>query len=113
MHQKIFFLMVMACLACSGLSYAQTGGGQTEIGPGVQHNMGKVAGMMKEIHQMMHQGQFTSKQATQVTEMMTRMGAMMKEMSGSQGEQLARQHEQELKEMRRRVDIIKKQLKSQ
>ncbi len=88
-------------------------GRQTVISPGVQHNIGTIAGMMREIHQMMHQGQFTQEQATEVSEMMTRLGAMMKEMSGPQGEQLAPKHELELEGMRRRVERIKQQLKSQ
>lgn len=44
--------------------------------------------------------------------MMTRLGIMKREMSGPQGEKLAKQHEQELQEMGRQIEIIKRQLKN-
>ncbi len=83
------------------------------IGPEVWHNMVSMEKMMREIHLLMHQGLFTPRQATEVTDMMTRLDIMMHEMGGPQGEKLARQHEQELQEMRRRIEIIKQQMKNQ
>jgi hypothetical protein len=87
--------------------------GQPVTRPGVQHNIGEIAALMRTIHQLLHLGPLTPKQATAVTEMMTRLGAMMQEMSRPHSEQLDRQHELELKEMRRRVESIKDRLKSQ
>lgn len=86
---------------------------QAVISPGVKHNIGDIAAMMLTIHKMLLLGPLTRKQAAEVTEMMTQLGIMMKEMSRPHGEQLDRQHERKLEEMRRRVEIIKKQLKSQ
>ena len=109
MWSRALCVIVIVGLAFSGLSYAQRGPGQPLISPGMQHNMGTIAGMMKEIHLLLHQ-HLTPKQNEQISEMMIRLGAMMKEMSGPQGEQMARRHEQELKEMRRLVGTIEKQL---
>jgi hypothetical protein len=81
------------------------------IGQGVKHNFVSIEKVMREIHQLMFQGQFTPKQDTEVSEMMTRLGIMMQEMSGSRGEKLAEKHEQELLEIRRRIEIIRQQLK--
>jgi hypothetical protein len=87
-------------------------GRQSAIGPGVQDNIIATEKVMRQIHQLMFLGQFTPNQATEVTEMMTRLGVMMQEMSGPQGEKLAEKHEQELKEIRRRIELIKQQLKN-
>jgi hypothetical protein len=75
------------------------------IGQSVKHNILEVEKVMGEIHQLMFQGQFTPRQATEVSEMMTRLGVMMQEMSRPQGEKLAEKHEQELKEIRRRIEV--------
>ena len=106
----MLLLMITICFAFPRSAAAQTNSGQPLIGPGVQHNMGEIAGMMKEIHLLLHEGHLTPRQNEQISEMMIRLGIMMKEMSGPQSEQAARQHEQELKDMRRRVGTIKKQL---
>lgn len=87
--------------------------GQEVISPGLKHNIGDIAAMMLTIHKMLHLGPLTPKQDTAVSDMMIRLGVMMKEMSRPHGPELDRQHERELQEMRRRVEIIKKQLKSQ
>ena len=42
------------------------------IGQSVKHNILEVEKVMGEIHQLMFQGQFTPRQATEVSEMMTR-----------------------------------------
>lgn len=86
-------------------------GPQSVIGPGVQHNMIATEKVMREIHQLMFLGPFTPKQATEVTEMMTRLGIIMQEMSGPRADQLAQKHAQELKEIRRQIEILKQQLK--
>lgn len=74
--------------------------------------MENLKSMMKDLHHLMLEGHFTDKQATEVTEMMNRVSAMEKETSTPQGDQLVAKHEQELKEMHRRLEIIQQQLKS-
>jgi hypothetical protein len=81
------------------------------IGQGVKHNLLSVAKVMQEIHQLMFQGQFTPDQDTEVSTMMIQLGKMMQEMSGPQREKLAQQHEKELQEIHRHIEIIKQQLK--
>jgi hypothetical protein len=118
----IFYICLMAW-ACAGLAHAQPTNAsipqqlgepssQPIIGPGVQHNIISIEKVMREIHQLMFQGLFTAKQATEVSNMMISLGVMMQEMSGPQGEKLAEKHEQELKEIRRRIELIKQQLKN-
>ena len=81
------------------------------IGQGVKHNLLSVEKVMREIHQLMFQGQFTPDQDTEVSTMMIQLGKMMQEMSGPQREKLAQQHEKELQEIHRHIEIIKQQLK--
>ena len=81
------------------------------IGQGVKHNLLSIEKVMREIHQLMFQGQFTPRQATEVSGMMVRLGQMMQEMSGPQRAKLAQQHEKELQEIRHRIEIIRQQLK--
>lgn len=115
-------LMCLMAGAFIGIAVAQPASGpnsqqvsergrQSVIGPGLQHNIVAIEKVMGEIHQLMFQGQFTPRQATEVTEMMTRLGVMMQEMGGPGGEKLAEKHEQQLREIRRRIEIIKQQLK--
>ncbi len=123
MIRNTIFSICLMGWACAGIAHAQPAhtpvpqklgepGRQSIIGPGVQHNIVSIEKVMREIHQIMHQGQFTPKQDTEISDMMIRLGAMMQEMSGPQGEKLAKNHEQELKEIRRRIEIIKQQLKN-
>jgi hypothetical protein len=113
MQRGILFALVIPVLilviACSEGSQAP----KPVIGPGVQHNMADLAEMMKDLHALMFKGPFTEKQASEVSTMMAQVSVMMKEMSGPEGERLASQHEQKLKEMRHRLEIIKQQLKGQ
>jgi hypothetical protein len=105
----VFLIVIVASLiACSDASKTP----QPVIGPGVQHNMGELAAMMKDLHLLMFEGPLTAKQSTEVSDMMLRVSVMMKEMSGPQRESLAPQHEQELKEMRRRLETIREMLKT-
>lgn len=109
MRWVLVLLMVVSIIACSDASQKP----QPVIGPGVQHNMQDLAAMMDELHLLMFEGSFTDKQSTEVSNMMLRLSLMMKEMSGPDRERLAAQHEQELKEMHRRLEVIREQLKSQ
>ena len=111
MHIAIVFLIVIVAsfIACSNTSHTSP----PIIGPGVQHNMGDLAAMMKDLHLLMFDGTLTAKQSAEVSRMMNRVSIMMKEMSGPDRERLASQHKEELKEMRRRVKIIREQLKNQ
>ncbi len=110
MPRALVFLMAMVAffIACSDASKAP----QPIIGPGVQHNMGELAAMMKDLHLLMFEGPLTAKQSAEVSEMMLRVSVMMKEMSGPQRESLASQHKQELKEMRSRLETIREMLKT-
>lgn len=111
MPRVLVSLMIIAAFfsACSDSSQKP----QPVIGPEVQHNMGDLAAMMKELHLLMFEGPFTAKQSTEVSNMMLRVSIMMKEMSGPDREGLAARHERELKEMRRRVEKIREQIKKQ
>jgi hypothetical protein len=122
-RNTIFSICLMAS-ALAGITFAQPAGGpspqklgqpghQSIIGPGVQHNIGSVEKVMLEIHQIMHQGPLTPKQDTEISNMMIRLGAMLQEMSGPQREGLAQRHEQELREIRRRLEVIQQQVNSQ
>ena len=110
MRWGLVLLIVASVIACSDTSQKQP---QEVIGPGVQHNMGDLAAMMKDLHLLMFDGTLTAKQSAEVSRMMNRVSIMMKEMSGPDRERLASQHKEELKEMRRRVKIIREQLKNQ
>lgn len=107
MRWALVLLIAASVFACSDASQKP----QPVIGPGVQHNMGDLAIMMDELHLLMFEGPFTAKQATEVSDMMLRLSVMMKEMSGPDRERLAAQHEQELKDMRRRVEEIREMIK--
>jgi hypothetical protein len=109
MRWGLVLLLVASVIACSDESQKQP---QPAIGPGVQHNMGELAAMMDELHLLMFEGPFTAKQSTEVSDMMLRVSIMMKEMSGPDRERLAAQHEQELKEMRRRVEEIREMIRT-
>jgi hypothetical protein len=121
--RQIILLICLVVSVSAGLVFAQSAGspklpekgdhaGQPVIGPGVKHNIFSIEEVMREIHQLMFQGQFTPRQDTEVSEMMLRLGIMMQEMSGPQREKLARKHEQELKEIRRRIEVLRQQLKN-
>jgi hypothetical protein len=109
MRWGLVLLMVASVIACSDASHKP----QPVIGPGVQHTMGDLAAMMDDLHLLMFEGPFTAKQSTEVSEKMNRVSVMMKEMSGPERERLASQHEKELKEMRRRLEGIREQIKRQ
>jgi hypothetical protein len=120
MRRRVLLLCLMAT-AYAGLALAQPAGSpnpplksdqvsQSLIGPGVERNVVSIEKVMGEIHQLMFQGPFTPQQATEVSKMMTRLGIMMHEMSSPQREKLAQKHEQELREMRRQIEIIKQQM---
>jgi hypothetical protein len=122
-RNTIFSICLMAW-AWAGIAHAQPAhapvpqkpaelGRQSIIGPGVQHNIASVEEVMREIQQIMHQGPLTPKQDTEISDMMIRLAAMLKAMSGPQREDLAQRHEQELQAMRRRLEVIRRQLKSQ
>jgi hypothetical protein len=123
-HRTAILLLCLLVGAYASPALAQPAGGQRPqepqargrqpgIGPGVQQNIVSVEKVMREIHQLMFQGPFTPPQATEVSEIMIRLGVMLQEMSGPQREQLAPKHEEELNEIRARVDKIRKQLKNQ
>jgi len=109
MRWSLVVLMVASLIACSDASQKQP---PQVIGPEVQHNMGDLAAMMDELHLLMFEGPFTGKQSTEVSDMMWRVSVMMKEMSGPDRDRLAAQHEQELKEMHRRVEEIRQMIKT-
>jgi hypothetical protein len=114
-------LLCLLVTAYAGLALAQPAGSpnppvksdhitQPMIGPGLKHNMVSIEKVMREIHQLMFQGLLTPQQATEVSGMMARLGIMMQEMGSPQGEKLAQKHEQQLQEIRRRIEILKQQL---
>lgn len=88
-------------------------GRQAPAPPGLQHNVGTLAEMMRDIHQMLHSGPLTPKQAEQVSEIMTRLGVMMKEMSGPQADRFQSRHQRQLQEMKTQLEEIKARMESQ
>lgn len=121
MQPGAILLVLLMASAGPGPALAQTAGGaaNTPAGPqapaaqGLRHNTGAMAEMMHDIHQMLHLGPLTPKQAEQLSEMMTRLGVMMQEMSRPQSEKYQDQHQRQLEEMKTRLEEIKNQLKSQ
>ncbi len=86
---------------------------QASAAPSLQHDVGVMAEMMRDIHQLLHQGPLTPKQAGQVSDIMTRLGVMMQEISGPRAEKYQSQHQRQLQEMKKQLEEIKNQLKSQ
>lgn len=124
LHTAAILLIFLLVSASPGEGLAQTTKGlkateatvqgqQAPVPPGLQHNVGTLAGMMRDIHQLLHQGPLTPKQAQQVSDMMTRLGVMMQEMSGPQAEKYQSSHQRQLEEMKTQLEEIKKQLKNQ
>lgn len=109
---RVLVILIVIAAFCSACSESPPKP-QPVIGPEVQHNMRDLAAMMKELHLLMFEGPFTAQQSTEVSNMMLRVSIMMKEMSGPDRDGLAARHEQELKEMHRRVEEIRQQLKRQ
>jgi len=115
----LIFLMVSASPG-EGLAQAAPGskaprtvrGMQAASPPGLQHNMGALAGMMRDIHQLLHQGPLTSQQSQQVSDIMTRLGVMMQEMSGPQAERYQSRHQRQLEEMKAQLVEIKSRLEN-
>jgi hypothetical protein len=123
MRRSAILLVCLMAVAVTGITVAQPARGagsqevgergrQPVIGPGVQNNMIATEKVMREIHQLMFLGPFTPRQATEVTDMMTRLGVIMQEMAGPQADELAKKHDQELKEIRHRIKILKQQLQT-
>lgn len=119
----IFLIFLMASVF-PRLVLAQASGGsdapeatvqdrQAPATPGLQHNVGTLAEMMRDIHRMLHSGPLTPKQAEQVSDIMTRLGFMMKEMSGPQADRFQSRHQRQLQEMQTQLEEIKAQIKSQ
>lgn len=88
-------------------------GPQSFTDTGLTHTVGTLAGMMREIHQLLHQGPITPKQSQQLSDIMTQIGIMMKEMSGPQAEKYQSLHQRQLEEMKSQLEEIKAQIKSQ
>jgi hypothetical protein len=86
---------------------------QAQVSPVLQHNVGTLAEMMRDIHLLLHLGPLTQKEAGDLSDIMTRIGVMMKEMSGSQAEKFQSRHERELQKMKKQLAEIKARLESQ
>lgn len=119
MRRAAIILMVLTILSLglpptSAPSREQHGSGpQPFTDPDLPHTVGTMAGMMRDIHQMLHLGPLTPKEAQQVSDIMTRLGIMMQEMSGPQADKYRSQHQRQLEEMKTQLEEIKNQLKSQ
>lgn len=124
MQLVAILLIFLMASAGPGPALAQTSSGskapeatvpgrQAPAAPGLQHNMGTLAEMMRDIHQLLHQGPLTPKQAGQVSDLMTRLGVMMQEMGGPQAEKYQGRHQRQLDEMKTQLEEIKSGLKNQ
>lgn len=115
----IIFIAALVVMAAPPPAFAQgqTGSGPASTGPsqpgisqGTRHSVGTIAGMMKEIHLLLHQAPLTPEQARQVTEMMTTIGIMLQEMRGPLTETKEAQHRQQLRELEEQLRSLKRQL---
>ena len=114
-------LLVMAILAAAaGTSLAQMhgGGGQHMMGPGMMgpgmtDNMGMMAHMMDQMHQMLGQGQMSPEAQQQMLETMRRMGQIMQEMQTPQGQSRQDQYRKELQGMQQRLETLQRQSQHQ
>ena len=114
MRREAIFLIFLIASASPRLGLAQTSGGskapeatgrgqQAMAAPGLQHNIGTLAEMMRDFHQLLHLGPLTPKQAGQLSDIMTRLGVMMQEMGGPDAEKYQSLHQRQLEEMKNAV----------
>ncbi|MEJ2673141.1 MAG: hypothetical protein P8168_13270 [Deltaproteobacteria bacterium] len=124
MKSRIVAVLAGALILFPGVLLAQThrggsmhggggmmGSGQYMMGPGMQHNLGMMSGMMREMHQMMGYGNWTPAQQREMLQMMNQMGTLMQQMGGPQNPQMQMQHRQQLERMQRRLNNLKSQMK--
>lgn len=122
MRRGAIILILMWASASPGTGLAQTSvgsnapeaaaRGRQSAPPGLEHSVGTMAELMRDIHRMLHLGPLTPKEAGQVSDIMTRLGIMMKEMTGPEPERFQSQHQRQLQEMKAQLAEIKSRLQS-
>ena len=98
--------------AMAGVSWGQMVGGQHFKGEMV-HSMGMMSDIMKDMHQIMRDGQLTSEQQQEIKDMMAQMSQMMREMLTPQPWEVGERQHRQLQEMQRRLNALKKQVQKQ
>lgn len=117
MRRQLITILTAAFLMIPAFSVAQKHGigeGQQNLksstvkaGMGMmQGNMGLMADITDKMQQMMSSGQMSSKQQSQILNMMKQMSEMMREMSVPHGEEVKKWHKHELQEMRKNLDSL-------
>ena len=118
MRRAAIILMVLTILSLGLLPTSAPSQEEHGSGPpsftdsGLSHNVGTLAEMMRDIHQMLHLGPLTPDEAQQVSIIMRRIGVMMQEMGNPQAERFQSRHQWELQEMKRHLAEIKDRLGS-
>ncbi|MHB9071939.1 MAG: hypothetical protein ACYC6G_00285 [Desulfobaccales bacterium] len=118
MRRAAIILMVLTILSLGLLPTGAPSQEEHDSGPpsftdsGLPHNVGTMAEMMRDIHQVLHLGPLNSNEAQQVSVITTRLGVMMEEMDDLQAEQFQSCHRWELQEMKKHLAEIKAKLES-
>lgn len=109
----IFITAILVMMpVMEGVSSGQMVGGQHFKGEMV-HSMGMMSDIMKDMHQIMRDGQLTSEQQREIKGMMDQMSQMMREMLTPQPLEVAERQHRQLQEMQRRLNALKKQVQKQ
>ena len=82
-----------------------------QMGPGMMHNMGTMADMMKEMHQMMDH--LNPDQQKEMLKLMKRMGGIMQQMHGPKAVQMQQVHSEQLQRMQEQLQLMKTKIKKQ
>jgi hypothetical protein len=102
--------LLTALLMVPGFSHAQMhsgGQGQHKTKSSMtQSNMGIMADISAEMYQLMSKEQLKPEQEKQILGMMNHLSRIMMEMSVPYGEQVKMRHNEELKEMLKRMDRL-------
>jgi hypothetical protein len=118
MKRKILIIAAAAMLAFPGVLAAQSqhgammGSGQhMMMGHGMMQNLGTMADMMKEMHQMM--GHLTPDQQKEMLKLMHQMGGIMQQMHGPKAAQMQQVHREQLQRMQEQLQLMKTKMKKQ
>ena len=98
--------------ARQGVSWGQMVGGQHFRGQMV-HSMGMMSEIMKDMHQMMKEGQLTPEQEQEIKDMMDQMSQMMREMLTPQPWEVGERQHRQLQEIQRRLRALKEEVQKQ
>lgn len=110
MRSRIIFIILAALLLVPGFSLAQQrGGGQGQHstkGAMMRANMGKMAGMLTKMSQIMSTGKMSPEQQKQCADIVKQMSQMTREMSVPHDKQVKEKHQKELRELEEELNPL-------